>query len=91
MNRRVTELRSPWQLASDLSERIAGLMDDIPAGEDGYESGDEIQRELREAAALLEQAAAHLRLVREREAPRYDRWLRRREGAGLSCAALRKG
>jgi hypothetical protein len=65
----VVELWSPWQQVSDASDRIAELVDEIP-GWEGYRLAVATYSELRQAAALLQQATELLTAAAARESAR---------------------
>jgi hypothetical protein len=65
----VVELWGPWQQVSDASDRIAELVDEIP-GWEGYQLAAATCSELRQAAALLQQAIELLTASSARESAR---------------------
>jgi hypothetical protein len=67
----VIDLYSPWQVASDASDRVAELITDIP-GWRAYRHAPETLGELRQAAELLERAARLLERAGIREAERQE-------------------
>ncbi|TLZ45225.1 MAG: hypothetical protein E6K32_03975 [Gammaproteobacteria bacterium] len=74
MSAKVVDICSAWQQAADASDWVALLMDEIPAGGDGFTLTTETEQELREAASLLQRANELLRRAAAREVPRYNAW-----------------
>ena len=71
MSANLGETRSPWQQVADEIDRVARLIDQIPAWH-GYQCAPESDLELRTVAALMQRAVLYLRAAAAREAPRLE-------------------
>jgi hypothetical protein len=72
--------------AADASDEIAYLIAGIPAGDLGYQPTEESRAEMRESAALLEQAISLLQRAFEREEPLYSQHMDLVEAANASAS-----
>jgi hypothetical protein len=74
-----------WQQVADASDELAHLIAGIPAGDYGYQPAKETHAELREAAALLDQAISLLQRALDREEPLYSQHMDLVEAANASA------